>query len=120
MEASQVKGRGEMAQRFAIQSIDEARAYLDHPVLGARLRESVSALQDLTKGSAKDVFGDVDAVKLRSSLALFHEVAGETLFTRAIQRWCDGRLDPATLNILRGLGDKALDPNAGRGLVRER
>jgi uncharacterized protein (DUF1810 family) len=98
-------GRSEMAQRFAIQSIDEAQAYLDHPLLGARLRECVSALQNLTEGTARDVFGDVDAVKLRSSLTLFHEVAGDTLFARAIERWCDGRLDPATLNILRGLGD---------------
>jgi uncharacterized protein (DUF1810 family) len=83
-----------------------ARAYLDHPVLGARLRECVSALQDLTEGTARVVFGDVDAVKLRSSLTLFHEAGGGELIERAIDRWCAGQPDAATLSILNGPDDR--------------
>ena len=93
-------GRSEMAQRFAIQSIGEARAYLDHPVLGARLRESVVALQDLIGLSAAEVFGEVDAIKLRSSLTLFSAAGGGELFEAAIGRWCAGIPDPVTLTLL--------------------
>ncbi|RYG89839.1 MAG: DUF1810 domain-containing protein [Alphaproteobacteria bacterium] len=107
-------GRSETAQRFAIQSMDEARAYLAHPVLGARLRECVSALQDLTHGTAREVFGEVDAVKLRSSLTLFREADGGALFARALERWCDDRPDLTTLRILEETGDQhsALTPGA--------
>src|ERR1700712_832791 len=64
-------GTSPMARRYAIVSLDEARAYRAHPLLGARLRECVAALHDLPQMSAEDVFGAVDAVKLRSSLTLF-------------------------------------------------
>lgn len=90
-------GRSDMPQRFAIQSIEEARAYLAHPVLGARLRECVSALQDLTNGTAMEVFGEVDAMKLRSSLTLFREADGGGLFAGALERWWHGHPDSATL-----------------------
>lgn len=93
-------GRSEMAQRFAIRSLDEARAYLDHPVLGARLRECIASLQDLTDLTANAVFGDVDAMKLRSSLTLFIEAGGGSLFAAALDRWCDGVPDPATVGIV--------------------
>ncbi|TPG16766.1 DUF1810 domain-containing protein [Sphingomonas koreensis] len=93
-------GRSDMAQRFAIGSLDEARNYLDHPVLGARLREAVAALQDLTTTTADAVFGVIDAVKLRSSLTLFKEAGGGPLFLAALERWFDGVADPATLAIL--------------------
>ncbi len=55
-------GSSPMARRYGIASIDEARAYLDHPVLGQRLRECVTALQDLPSADAAEVFGAVDAV----------------------------------------------------------
>lgn len=90
-------GRSEMAQRFAIASLNEARAYLDHPLLGARLRDCVGALQDLTGTSAQAVFGSVDAMKLRSSLTLFAQAGGGGLFTAALDRWFDGEADAATL-----------------------
>jgi len=93
-------GRSEMARRFAIQSLDEARAYLDHPVLGSRLRESVAALQDLTGTTAEAVFGPIDAVKLRSSLTLFREAGGGPLFAAALDRWFDGVADRSTLDLL--------------------
>ena len=93
-------GRSQTARRFAIRSLDEAQAYLEHPVLGARLRECVAALQDLTGVSTVEVFGDTDAVKLRSSLTLFIEAGGGALFAAALDRWHGGRPDPATLELL--------------------
>lgn len=95
-------GRSAMAQRYAIRSIDEARAYLVHPVLGARLRECVSALQGLGDTTATHVFGSVDAAKLRSSLTLFLEASGETLFRAALDRWFGGQSDDRTLDLLAG------------------
>lgn len=93
-------GRSAMAQRYAIASLAEAQAYLDHPLLGARLRESVSALQDLTSGTAESVFGEIDATKLRSSLTLFEAAGAGPLFAAALDRWFGGTRDPATLAVL--------------------
>ena len=92
-------GRSPTAQFYAIASIDEARDYLAHPILGARLRECVAALQDLAPTSAEAVFGAVDAVKLRSSLTLFAEASDERMFEAALERWF-GDKDEATLAIL--------------------
>lgn len=93
-------GRSPTAQLYAIASIDEARAFLSHPVLGPRLHACVEALQDLEHGAAEAVFGDIDAMKLRSSLTLFEQAGGERLFAAAIERWFDGRRDDATLRLL--------------------
>ena len=94
-------GRSEMARRFAIGSLDEARAYLAHPVLGKRYLECVTALQDLPTSDAIAVFGPVDAVKLRSSLTLFMR-ADETnsLLGAALERWFQGEEDKRTLALL--------------------
>lgn len=92
--------RSDMAQRYAIQSLDEARAYLAHPVLGQRMRECVAALQDLIGTTAEAVFGAVDAMKLKSSLTLFAEAGGGPLFTAALERWFDGWKDDVTLRLL--------------------
>ena len=93
-------GRSAMSRRYAIASIDEARAYLEHPVLGCRLRTCISALQDVTGRSAVAVFGDIDAAKLRSSLTLFLEAGGGPLFAAALDRWFAGERDGATLKLL--------------------
>jgi uncharacterized protein (DUF1810 family) len=95
-------GRSESARFFGIRSLDEARAYLAHQVLGTRLRECVGALQDITdiSISAQDVFGAVDAMKLRSSLTLFAEAGAGPLFAAALERWFGGVEDPATLRLL--------------------
>ncbi|TVV76008.1 DUF1810 domain-containing protein [Sphingomonas solaris] len=90
-------GHSAMAQLYAIASLDEACAYLDHPVLGARYRECVAALQDLDCADPVIVFGEIDAAKLRSSLTLFHAARGERLFEAALQRWFGGMADTATL-----------------------
>lgn len=94
-------GRSATAQHFAIASPDEARAYLAHPQLGARLRASVAALQALPDdSSATRVMGEVDAMKLRSSLTLFEAAGGGAIFGEALDRWFDGQRDDATLRLL--------------------
>jgi uncharacterized protein (DUF1810 family) len=96
-------GRSATAQRYAIGSLDEARAYLAHPLLGPRLRESTEALlaapADLT---AHDILGDIDALKLRSSMTLFMRAApDEPLFQQVLDRFYGGAADEATDLLLR-------------------
>src|ERR1051326_8200270 len=70
----QVAGLGysQMSRTYAIGSLEEARAYLAHPVLGARLKECTQAVSDVHGQTAHEILGDIDAVKLRSSITLFH------------------------------------------------
>ena len=101
----QIAGLGQSAtsRAFAIQSLDEARAYLTHPVLGARLRECCQAMMNL-RSSAEDIFGPVDAMKFRSCLTLFTEVDhNEVLFFNLLEKYFDGDADEATLEILSDL-----------------
>ena len=90
-------GRSEIANHYAIRSIDEAKAYLTDPILGPRLCEAVAALQDLQGVSTVDVFGKTDALKLR--LTLFSITRGGPLFDAAIIRWF-GSPDPATVSLI--------------------
>ncbi|MCJ2014908.1 DUF1810 domain-containing protein [Methylobacterium sp. J-076] len=93
-------GSSPMAQRYAIASLDEARAYLAHPLLGPRLRDCTTAAL-AAPGSAHDVFGSPDDMKFRSSLTLFAEAApDEPLFAKALERFYGGSKDPATLGRL--------------------
>ena len=105
----QLKGLGssEMARRYAITSLQEARAYLAHPLLGPRLRACVNA-QDLPQVDAKEVFGNIDALKLRPSLTLFLRAGGGAMFEAALQRWFSGQADERTDNLL-DLGQSAID-----------
>jgi uncharacterized protein (DUF1810 family) len=94
-------GRSGEAQHYGIGGLDEARAYLAHDNLRARLRECVTAIQDLPHGnSAAGVLGEVDAMKLRSSLTLFEAAGGGVLFSAALDRWFGGVRDDATLKLL--------------------
>ena len=94
-------GQSEMARAYAIRSLEEARAYLAHPVLGPRLLECTRALAALEGRSAEDVLGPVDAMKLRSSMTLFAAAAPqEPLFHTVLEAFFDGREDPATLERL--------------------
>ncbi|MFS0736140.1 DUF1810 domain-containing protein [Sphingomonas sp. 1P06PA] len=94
-------GRSETARHYAIGSIEEAQAYLAHPLLSARYRECVGVLDTLEGTTADAVFGAVDAAKLRSSLTLFIEAApDEPFFATAIQRWFGGERDQRTIDIL--------------------
>ena len=91
-------GRSATAQHYAIGSLDEARAYLAHPVLGPRLAECAEALLGVSGRTAVQILGDVDAMKLRSSMTLFQLAAPEeNVFTRVLDRFFDGAPDAETI-----------------------
>jgi uncharacterized protein (DUF1810 family) len=95
-------GRSAMSQHFAIGSLDEARAYLAHPILGARLRECLGLLLAVEGRSADEIFGSLDAMKVRSSMTLFHRAApDEPGFREVFERFYEGIADPATDELLR-------------------
>jgi uncharacterized protein (DUF1810 family) len=91
-------GHSAMAQHYAISGLDEARAYLDHPLLGARLLEcSALALAAGQYDSAHTIFGSPDDLKFRSSMTLFSLAApGEPVFADCLQRFYGGQPDLAT------------------------
>jgi uncharacterized protein (DUF1810 family) len=90
-------GRSATAREFAITSLDEARAYLAHPVLGPRLRESAGILAELSGRSADEVLGPIDAMKLRSSMTLFARAAPEEpVFAQVLDRYFGGVADEQT------------------------
>jgi uncharacterized protein (DUF1810 family) len=90
-------GRSPTAQHYAISGLEEARAYLDHPVLGPRLRESAEALLGAPGRSAEEILGGIDALKLRSSMTLFARAApGEEVFPAVLDRFYGGEADPET------------------------
>jgi len=93
-------GRSPTAQYYGIRSLHEARAYLAHKVLGERYRQAVRAILSWSASkSAAEVLGDVDAMKLKSSLTLFENASGDPLFAEALQAFF-GEPDQATLRIL--------------------
>ena len=94
-------GRSATAQHYAISGLEEARAYLAHPVLGPRLVECARALTALETTDPVSVFGGVDAQKLRSSMTLFERAdPGEPAFGAVLDRYYSGERDPATLRSL--------------------
>ena len=94
-------GRSPTAQHYAISGLDEARAYLAHPVLGPRLRECAAVLTGLATRDPVAVFGDVDAQKLRSSMTLFEAAASdEPVFGQVLEQYFAGARDDATLTRL--------------------
>jgi uncharacterized protein (DUF1810 family) len=94
-------GRSPTAQRYAISGLEEARAYLAHPLLGPRLRECCQALLQISDHDPADVLGAIDALKLRSSMTLFARAdPQEALFTGVLEHWYGGRPDEATDRIL--------------------
>lgn len=96
-------GSSPMSVRYAIGSLAEAKAYLDHPVLGARLRECVAAMNAHEESSASRILGEIDALKFRSCLTLFSQAGGsERVFRDALNKYFGGQADAATLAILAG------------------
>jgi len=88
------------ARRYAIRSLDEARAYLAHPVLGPRLEECARAVLGVDGKTAEDIFGYPDDLKLRSSMTLFARAANDPgVFQAVLDRYYDGP-DPKTLDLL--------------------
>jgi uncharacterized protein (DUF1810 family) len=98
----QVAGLGSsaMAREYAISGAEEARAYLAHPVLGPRLAECARLVAETGGRTASQVFGPVDAMKLRSSMTLFAlaaDAAGGAVFRQVLDRYFDGEPDAATV-----------------------
>ena len=96
-------GRSPMSKAYAISSLDEARAYLRHPVLGPRLVECALVLTQLSGLTAEEIFGPVDAQKLRSSMTLFAiAVPGEAVFEDVLGQYFGGVRDVLTEELLAG------------------
>ena len=90
-------GYSPASRTYAIASLAEARAYLAHPVLGARLVECARILTRVSGRTAEQILGGVDALKLRSSVTLFmHAAPGEPVFRQVLDQYFDGVPDPAT------------------------
>lgn len=98
----QIQGLGfsPTAQYYAIRDLQEARDYLAHPVLGARLKEISSALLDLNGLSASKIFGYPDDLKLRSSMTLFRMAdLNEPVFLEVLEKYYDGKPDARTVEL---------------------
>ncbi len=94
-------GRSETSRYYAIGSLDEARAYLVHPVLGPRLHESAELLLSVAGGSVDEILGSIDAMKVRSSMTLFQRAApDDPVFRAVLDRYYDGLTDEATEALL--------------------
>jgi uncharacterized protein (DUF1810 family) len=100
----QVRGLGHSATstHYAIENLEEARHFLGHPVLGARLVECAEAIMAVEGRSASEIFGYPDVLKLGSSMTLFAEAAGpDSVFGRVLKKYFGGRRDTRTLDLLR-------------------
>ena len=94
-------GASSTAHRYALRDAREARAYLDHAVLGPRLRECTQRVLDAPATDVEAFFGYPDHLKLRSCLTLFDAIAPqEPVFRTALERWFGGVRDPRTLGLL--------------------
>jgi uncharacterized protein (DUF1810 family) len=98
----QIEGLGQspMSQRYSIKSAAEARAYLDHPMLGPRLRECAAVVRDIVGRSALEIFGSPDDMKLRSCATLFAAVSDDEVFEQLLQKYFNGQADKETLRRL--------------------
>ena len=96
-------GRSHMAETFGIASKDEAAAYLNHSVLGPRLRECTQLVIEVEGRTLEAILGYPDNLKFRSSMTLFAQTAADNqLFIAALKKYCNGELDPSTLERLNG------------------
>lgn len=94
-------GRSATARHYAVVSLDEARAYLAHPVLGPRLLECSETVAAFAESTATHIFGEIDALKLRSSMTLFNQAdPEEPAFLRILEVFFAGQTDPATEAVL--------------------
>ncbi len=96
----QIQGLGysPLARKFAISSLEEAKAYLDHPILGPRLRECCRLVNLVEGRSIEEIFGYPDDLKFRSAMTLFaHAGPDNRIFQDALEKYCDGEDDPLTI-----------------------
>ncbi|MCU0756647.1 MAG: DUF1810 domain-containing protein [Xanthomonadales bacterium] len=98
-------GYSAVAKQFSIKSLDEARAYLAHPVLGKRITDCSRAVLQVQDRTARQIFGTPDDLKLRSSMTLFAQVSdADAVFHRVLERYFDGAPDARTLDLLSAAG----------------
>lgn len=97
----QLKGLGTSnnSRYYGLDGIEEARAYLAHPVLGARLREITAVVLESDK-DVDEIFGGIDTIKLRSCMTLFAEIANNDLFDQVLEKCFEGKKDEKTLELL--------------------
>ena len=102
----QLRGLGQStsAWYYGIEDLDEAKAYLEHPVLGQRLREITHAALDLSETDPMKIFGWPDNMKFRSCMTLFALVSEDDLFTKELGKFFGGQEDPMTLGLLKQKG----------------
>jgi uncharacterized protein (DUF1810 family) len=94
-------GHSGMARRYAIASLEQAQAYLAHPILGTRLRECVAILNTVEGRTINQIMGYPDDLKLRSCLTLFSKATGDNrIFLEALDKFYSGEMDPETLRRL--------------------
>ena len=94
-------GYSPTAKRYSIKSVEEARQYLNHPVLGKRLLECTAAVVAFKGGSISELFGYPDDLKFKSSMTLFEKISGSgSVFSIVLDRYCQGERDSMTLSLL--------------------
>jgi len=93
-------GSSAMAQRYAVSGLEEARAYLAHPILGVRLRECCEALLGVEGKSVYEILGSPDDMKLKSSMTLFDFVEPRSVFVEVLVKYYEGQRDGRTLELL--------------------
>jgi uncharacterized protein (DUF1810 family) len=98
----QLRGLGSsaLADRYGLSGLDEARAYLDHPLLGPRLTDCLTALEPFKDRPLRSIFGPPDDLKFRSCLTLFDAAAPRGIFAANLERFCGGGRDQETLRLL--------------------
>ncbi len=101
----QLKGLGfsYMSEMYGIRDLEEASDYLQHPILGKRLKQISQALLSLDRNDPDDILGAIDAMKLRSSMTLFDIVEEDenSVFKKVLDKFYDGKVDEKTLDILK-------------------
>ena len=94
-------GRTAIAEKYSIKSLEEAKAYIAHPILGARLQETTELVVNIDGRTANQIFGFPDDLKFRSSMTLFKHVAEDNkIFLDAIAKFYDGKEDDLTIKVL--------------------
>lgn len=101
----QIKGLGQshLARKFAISSREEAKAYLEHPILGLRLIECTELVNIIEDRTIEQIFGYPDDLKFRSCMTLFADISDNQIFVDALSKYFNGESDPSTLQRLETL-----------------
>ena len=105
LSAAKHLGRSANAKFYGLSDADEAKAYLNHPILGQRLREVSETILSLPNDNAVEVFGSIDSRKLKSSMTLFDSVSPNDIFSKILEKYFQSRLDPLTQQLLAQTND---------------